>query len=197
MEKKWTSVIRLQKKVRISLAVMCLSRCNGVINRLLEDSGVCGGALRSWVELGWTDWRGHIRVILHHCISSTVSQVMELESKLNEAKEEMTHGGPVGQKRDPKEWIPRPPEKYSLRGHRAPVTRVIFHPVFAVMVTASEDATIKVCWHTHRHTRYVWWVFFLVGLQSHPTFGSRLGVNLICRTTFHHLGRYYEGMTAV
>ncbi|XP_044079810.1 lissencephaly-1 homolog B [Siniperca chuatsi] len=71
-------------------------------------------------------------------------KVMELESKLNEAKEEMTHGGSVGQKRDPKEWIPRPPERYALSGHRAPVTRVIFHPVFSVMVTASEDATIKV-----------------------------------------------------
>lgn len=71
-------------------------------------------------------------------------QVMELESKLNEAKEEFTSGGPIGQKRDPKEWIPRPPEKYALSGHRSPVTRVIFHPVFSVMVTSSEDATIKV-----------------------------------------------------
>uniref|UniRef100_P43034-2 Isoform 2 of Platelet-activating factor acetylhydrolase IB subunit beta n=1 Tax=Homo sapiens TaxID=9606 RepID=P43034-2 len=69
--------------------------------------------------------------------------VMELESKLNEAKEEFTSGGPLGQKRDPKEWIPRPPEKYALSGHRSPVTRVIFHPVFSVMVSASEDATIK------------------------------------------------------
>lgn len=71
-------------------------------------------------------------------------QVMELESKLNEAKEEITLGGPVSQKRDPKEWIPRPPEKYALSGHRSPITRVIFHPVFSVMVSASEDATIKV-----------------------------------------------------
>lgn len=68
---------------------------------------------------------------------------MELESKLNEAKEEITLGGPVGQKRDPKEWIPRPPERYALSGHRSPVTRVIFHPVFSVIVSASEDATIK------------------------------------------------------
>lgn len=73
-----------------------------------------------------------------------ILQVMELESKLNEAKEEFTSGGPLGQKRDPKEWIPRPPEKYALSGHRSPVTRVIFHPVFSVMVSASEDATIKV-----------------------------------------------------
>lgn len=69
---------------------------------------------------------------------------MELESKLNEAKEEITLGGPVSQKRDPKEWIPRPPERYALSGHRSPVTHVIFHPVFSVMVSASEDATIKV-----------------------------------------------------
>ncbi|KAF5892619.1 clustered mitochondria protein isoform X1, partial [Clarias magur] len=71
-------------------------------------------------------------------------KVMELESKLNEAKEEITLGGPIGQKRDPKEWIPRPPERYALSGHRSPVTKVIFHPVFSVMVSASEDATIKV-----------------------------------------------------
>lgn len=78
-------------------------------------------------------------------LPSSLPQVMELESKLNEAKEEMTLGGPVAQKRDPKEWIPRPPERYALSGHRSPVTRVIFHPVFSVMVTSSEDATIKVC----------------------------------------------------
>merc|ERR1712013_10893 len=43
----------------------------------------------------------------------------------------------------PGEWIPRPPEKYELSGHRAPVTRVIFHPIFSIMISGSEDATIK------------------------------------------------------
>lgn len=79
---------------------------------------------------------------------------MELESKLNEAKEEITLGGPVSQKRDPKEWIPRPPERYALSGHRNPVTHVIFHPVFSVMVSASEDATIKV-------SAPGWWEWFI------------------------------------
>lgn len=99
------------------------------------------------------------------CVPSTLLsqpeclwQVMELESKLNEAKEEITLGGPVSQKRDPKEWIPRPPERYALSGHRSPVTRVIFHPVFSVMVSASEDATIKVsaaaCWEWEKQTRW-------------------------------------------
>lgn len=95
---------------------------------------------------------------------------MELESKLNEAKEEITLGGPVSQKRDPKEWIPRPPERYALSGHRSPVTRVIFHPVFSVMVSASEDATIKVSaansdrWCSKSCSGWFhWWSFSAMG----------------------------------
>lgn len=69
---------------------------------------------------------------------------MELESKLSEAEKEFIEGAPTRGKRSPSEWIPRPPEKYSLTGHRAPINRVIFHPVFSLIVSASEDATIKV-----------------------------------------------------
>lgn len=69
---------------------------------------------------------------------------MELESKLSEAEKEFIEGAPTRSKRSPSEWIPRPPEKYSLTGHRAPINRVIFHPVFSLIVSASEDATIKV-----------------------------------------------------
>ncbi|XP_017779190.1 PREDICTED: lissencephaly-1 homolog [Nicrophorus vespilloides] len=71
-------------------------------------------------------------------------KVMELESKLNEAEKEYIDGAPTRPNRNPLEWIPRPPERHSLSGHRAPVTRVIFHPVFNLMVSSSEDATIKV-----------------------------------------------------
>jgi platelet-activating factor acetylhydrolase IB subunit alpha len=46
-------------------------------------------------------------------------------------------------KRSPADWIPRPPEKFSLTGHRSTVTRVIFHPVYSVIASCSEDATIK------------------------------------------------------
>jgi len=70
-------------------------------------------------------------------------KVNELEGKLSEAEKEFISGAPTREKRSPGEWIPRPPEKFELSGHRAPVTRVIFHPVFSLMVSASEDATIK------------------------------------------------------
>ena len=70
---------------------------------------------------------------------------MDLETKLSEAEEEVNSGAPTRDRRSPGEWIPRPPERYSLTGHRSPITRVIFHPVFSIMVSCSEDATIKVC----------------------------------------------------
>ncbi len=71
-------------------------------------------------------------------------KVMDLESKLNEAEREFHSGGPTRDKRSPAEWIPRPPERYSLQGHRSPITRVVIHPVYSVVVSSSEDATIKV-----------------------------------------------------
>lgn len=83
------------------------------------------------------------------------SQVMDLELKLQEALQEVTTGGPTREKRQPGEWVPRPPEKFELKGHRDTVTRVVFHPTFDVMASSSEDATIKVssnCLHPSSST---------------------------------------------
>jgi platelet-activating factor acetylhydrolase IB subunit alpha len=57
---------------------------------------------------------------------------MELESKLSEAEKEFIEGAPTRGKRSPTEWIPRPPEKYCLSGHRAPVTKVNFEDNISV-----------------------------------------------------------------
>lgn len=72
-------------------------------------------------------------------------KVMDLELKLQEALQEATTGGPTREKRQPGEWVPRPPEKFELKGHRDTVTHVVFHPTFDILASASEDATIKVC----------------------------------------------------
>jgi platelet-activating factor acetylhydrolase IB subunit alpha len=71
-------------------------------------------------------------------------KVVDLEARLVETEKEIRSGAPGKDKRNPSEWIPRPPEKYCLTGHRSTVTRVIFHPVFSILASASEDATIKV-----------------------------------------------------
>ncbi len=39
--------------------------------------------------------------------------------------------------------LPKEPEKYSMPGHRAKVTKVAMHPIYNLVASASEDATIK------------------------------------------------------
>jgi len=75
-------------------------------------------------------------------------KISELESLLESKNEESSQmmlgmNGLRGEKRSPTEWIPRPPEKFSLSGHRATVTQVRFHPVYSVIASCSEDASIK------------------------------------------------------
>jgi platelet-activating factor acetylhydrolase IB subunit alpha len=76
-------------------------------------------------------------------------KIVELESQLEKKEQELvnnfSHGNKLFglEKKSPYEWIPRPPEKFNLEGHRAPVTRVIFHPIYSILASCSEDSTIK------------------------------------------------------
>lgn len=72
-------------------------------------------------------------------------KVMDLELKLNEILQEInTNVGSTKDKRSSTDWIPRPPEKFQLKGHRETISRVVFHPIFDLFASASEDSTIKI-----------------------------------------------------
>lgn len=47
------------------------------------------------------------------------------------------------------EGLPREPERYSLQGHRSKVTKVALHPVFSMVASASDDASIRL-WDTEQ-----------------------------------------------
>lgn len=52
------------------------------------------------------------------------------------------------------DWLPRAPARHTLTGHRSPITRVAFHPVFSICATASEDSSIKIWdWETGEFER--------------------------------------------
>ncbi|KAJ3114257.1 Platelet-activating factor acetylhydrolase IB subunit alpha [Phlyctochytrium bullatum] len=70
-------------------------------------------------------------------------KIMDLETKVASMQEELSNA-PLRKSASSVDWIPRPPEKFSLSGHRSPVTKVAFHPVFSLIASASEDATIKI-----------------------------------------------------
>ena len=42
------------------------------------------------------------------------------------------------------EGLPSYPEKHILKGHMKPVNQVIFHPLFALLLSASDDGSIKI-----------------------------------------------------
>jgi len=71
-------------------------------------------------------------------------KILDLEAKNKALMDEVNqNGGGPGKKKDGDE-MPRPPAKYTLTGHRNNVNAIKFHPVFALLASASEDATIKV-----------------------------------------------------
>lgn len=99
-----------------------------------EETNMQGDIEKRFANLLEKKWTSVIRL---------QRKVMELETKLGEAEKEL-ESGPSKKQRSNDDWVPRAPEKYTLSGHRSPVTKVLFHPVYSVMLTASEDATIKV-----------------------------------------------------
>lgn len=70
-------------------------------------------------------------------------KIMDLENKITQMQEELNNA-PIRKTNSTVDWVPRAPEKHLLTGHRNPVTRVTFHPVFSVIASASEDTTIKI-----------------------------------------------------
>lgn len=68
---------------------------------------------------------------------------MELETKSAQMQEEINNA-PIRKQTSSVDWIPRPPEKQSMTGHRSPITRVVFHPIYQILASSSEDTTIKI-----------------------------------------------------
>jgi len=139
------------RKVRVRMKMVLSQRQREELNKAIADYMLSNGyneALEAFKKE--TDMPGEIDKkysgLLEKKWTSVIrlqKKVNELEGKLSEAEKEFISGAPTREKRSPGEWIPRPPEKYELSGHRAPVTRVIFHPIFSIMISGSEDATIK------------------------------------------------------
>jgi platelet-activating factor acetylhydrolase IB subunit alpha len=71
-------------------------------------------------------------------------KVTNLEKQIAELQAEACREVPARTKRKPEEWLPRPPERASLIGHRMSVNRVIFHPIYTLIVSGSDDASVRV-----------------------------------------------------
>ena len=81
-------------------------------------------------------------------------KIIELESRNAQLTEELAAAPSARRSANVQDWTPRNSARHTLQSHRSPITRVTFHPVFSQLVSASEDATIKVWdWETGEFER--------------------------------------------
>lgn len=81
---------------------------------------------------------------------------MDLEARNTQLQEELSSAPSKRPSASSPDWTPRAPARHTLSGHRSPITRVTFHPLFSVIVSASEDSTLKVWdWETGEFERTV------------------------------------------
>ena len=80
---------------------------------------------------------------------------MDLEARNAQLLEELANSrSNPASTRNSVDWLPRNPPRHSLTGHRSPVTKVAFHPMYNVCASASEDASIKIWdWETGEFER--------------------------------------------
>jgi platelet-activating factor acetylhydrolase IB subunit alpha len=80
-------------------------------------------------------------------------KVMELEAQIEELKKykpssninnDGNDNNGIKKSNSDSRILPRAPAKAVLNGHRGPITCVTFHPIYSIIVSGSEDATIKI-----------------------------------------------------
>lgn len=74
-------------------------------------------------------------------------KVMELEQKLQQAEADLRSApGTTGanKKQGDSRQLPRGPPRQTLVGHRSPILALAVHPVYSIVASGSEDATIRV-----------------------------------------------------
>jgi len=69
---------------------------------------------------------------------------MDLESRNTALLAELASPTRASSSSSSAPFLPRAPARHTLTSHRAPVTRVAFHPTWTVLASASEDASVKI-----------------------------------------------------
>ena len=77
-------------------------------------------------------------------------QNMEKEVRENggliKSKDIMNENGEIDGIRSVGDAIPREPEKIKLRGHRARITKILFHPIYTLIATSSTESSQSRRW---------------------------------------------------
>lgn len=69
---------------------------------------------------------------------------MDLESRNASLLSELSSSSRPSASSSSAPFLPREPARHTLTSHRAPITKIAFHPTWTVLASASEDSTVKI-----------------------------------------------------
>jgi platelet-activating factor acetylhydrolase IB subunit alpha len=69
---------------------------------------------------------------------------MELESKNAQLAQELSSTPSKKPEANSIDWIPKLPPRRALIGHRSAITSLAFHPIYNLLASSSEDASIRI-----------------------------------------------------
>eukprot|EP00667_Euglena_gracilis_P011696 EG_transcript_11974 len=103
-------------------------------------------------------------------------KVLELENELKRLQQELSEAqDPEYFRKKAAEGLPTTPAKFTLEGHRASVTCVVLHPKYPLVVSGSEDTTLRVWdYETGEYERALRGHLGMVNAVSFDPSGQRL-----------------------
>lgn len=118
------------------------------ITHFKQESGLADASQENTASKGILEkkWTSVIRL---------QKRIMELEAKVEQLQQQRNFGGPtdgtsngsngtnLSSVPENSKMLPKPPASCCLTGHRAPVTVVVTHPIYSIIASGSEDATIR------------------------------------------------------
>lgn len=132
------------KEIEISKSILEWLKNIGytkTLTAMLEETGLSKEEIPSKNDL---DKKWNSILMMNKKISSLETELKTLKEDIEQSK---LKGIAYTNKKDNSEsqfGLPRLPEKRSIQAHRHPITCIIFHPVFNLLISCSEDATISV-----------------------------------------------------
>ncbi|PWN53954.1 putative platelet-activating factor acetylhydrolase ib alpha subunit [Violaceomyces palustris] len=146
-----TSVLSERQKDELHKSILDYLKTNGlnetfeVLARETGQEGFVPDPKAKYSGLLEKKWTSVIRL---------QKKIMELEAKASALQEELASAPSSKRAAGLTDWVPRNTSRHTLQGHRSPVTKVAFHPIFSQLLSASEDSTIKVWdWETGEFER--------------------------------------------
>ena len=158
----WTMMLTNMQKEDLNKAILEYMRGNGY-DKAYEQFRIDSHTPESAIPTSGVLEKKWISVLrLQKRVDELLAQIEALKKEVGSHTKLKLHND------GPSDNLLQGPAKQTLVGHRATVTKVLYHPVYALVVSASDDATIRV-WDTETgkyerslkgHTGSVNWLAF-------------------------------------